>query len=122
MYLIVEWRIYAIDHDSCFNSNSGLSLVSITEDDTILAHKLFNMLFNDRRLEHELIIENLFADFKLFLDICVNKIDNILKDVPENWNLDLGTIREFLLNNLFSMNWIEETNDTFKRFYTINLR
>ena len=109
---------YAIDHDSIFNSNSGLELFQLNEDETILGHNLFKSLFRKRNTNHNEIIEELFEDLKQFINHSVYRLNDILESIPENWNIDKDIKKEFLLKNLFSENWINQTKRTFEMFYS----
>ncbi|MEN6510358.1 MAG: HipA family kinase [Chloroherpetonaceae bacterium] len=108
---------YPIDHELIFNSNSGRELYQINENDTILAHDLFKLLFRKRGVQHKEIIAELLIDFEFNITKCNENIDLILSKIPNDWGLDIVQKRKFLTNNIFSETWIKETKKNFQLFY-----
>lgn len=110
------WFFYPIDHEFILNSNSGQKLVPITEEETLLAHDIFKILFKKSKIDNDLSLHKLFENFKRNVDICFKEFDNVIKDLPDDWSFDIAFF-DYLKENLFDEEWINESINTFKYYF-----
>lgn len=105
---------YAIDHVCIFNTSSlNYGLAQLTEVDSILNSELAKILFGRSR-DLNLIVNNLVEKFYLCTEICQEKLDEILELVPESWELNLSEISAAIQTRLFSKEWKQECENTFR--------
>lgn len=107
---------YAIDHVCIFNSSSlNSGLVQLTPEDSILNSELSKILFGKSR-DLNLVVNNLVEKFYLCAEECEEKLDEILKLVPESWGINLFEISGTIRTQLFSEEWKRECENTFRTF------
>ncbi|MFP4528326.1 MAG: HipA family kinase [Candidatus Kapaibacterium sp.] len=112
----------AIDHDKILNSNSGMPLFLISRDETILKHNLFRALYKKNEIIKYDIFSDIIYEFENIIELCARNIDEILSNVPVDWNLDIKSKRDYLFDNLFDPGWIKAVSKSFKEYCSFYLR
>lgn len=115
------YHFIPIDHEAIFNTNNlplGLNLQ--TESDSLILTSLFKSVVSKRIIKEILTTngDDLRDYFYLCTTNCKNELDNILEEIPHDWNISIDVKRELILKNVFSSKWI---NDVFREFL-INLK
>ena len=62
------------------------------------------------------IMENLVKNFYLCVEECKQRLDEILKLVPNSWNIDIEQIRTRIVHNLFADQWLMQCEANFREF------
>lgn len=113
--LVNDYQLVAIDNEGIFNSRTfNNPIYSLNFNDSILNGGFAQKLFNKKDLTPD-IIENLKTYFYLCAQNCEQSKNNILSNVPENWQIDTALVNEKLLE-IFSDDWKNESFSTFQTF------
>lgn len=112
-----------IDHSFCFNT-SNLNKVPdlISENESILSSPLLSQLFvrtlqanfNEYRLR-------IITEFKRDVSLCHDELNNVLQQLPLDWNSDLDFLRS-RLEYYFSDNWLQECTNQFNTLFHLSLK
>lgn len=123
LYNITAKQFVPIDHAACFNGNNlGKPPYLISSNESILSSP-FLFRFFDRNLHrnfNQLLLE-LKQDFKTKVNLCHEKLHNILSDVPLAWQPDLN----FLITGLesyFTNEWLKSCFDYFTELCILNTK
>lgn len=107
---------YAIDHVNIFNTNSLKNgLYEINEYETILNSELARILFSKNTRTNQ-YIEEVIRNFYLCISECKDNLNEILKKVPNSWNLNVIDLQEQLEKSIFQDAWIKKCEITFRQF------
>lgn len=121
-YSIPEKFYFTVfDHGAIFNSNSlsyGLEL--ITEDESLISTDLFGILFKRTR-NLNLVIDNIIEDFYLCVERCKEELPELIKTIPQEWNLDLVPLETLIERNLFDEDWNKRCITHFRTLLQVNL-
>ena len=113
--LVNDYQLVAIDNEGIFNSRTfNNPIYSLNYNDSILNGVFAQKLFNKKDLTPN-IIEELKTFFYLCVQNCEQSKNNILSNVPENWQIDTASVNGKLLE-IFSNDWKNESFSTFQTF------
>ncbi len=118
LYISIEklYFFYAIDHVNIFNmSFLEYGISDLTEDDSIIKTDFAKLLFSKNKNLMS-IMENLVKNFYLCVEECKQRLDEILKLVPNSWNIDIEQIRTRIVHNLFADQWLMQCEANFREF------
>jgi len=107
-------RFTPIDHDAIFNTgNLDKGLFLLSENETLIDTELALRLFSSTELRKIDFLTNIKNEYYLCISECKKNLDNILHDVPDNWNINTNKYRTLLINNTFNEKWIQDVYDHF---------
>lgn len=108
------YQIVAIDHVTIFNTNSlNYKLEQLTENESIIDTVFCNMLFKRGVKLNEMLTE-LEENFYLCVKECSEKFTKILKEVPNEWNIDVVEREKRIRESLFDEVWSRQTMSYFR--------
>lgn len=122
LYNLTENVFVPIDHAFCFNSAViERNPTIISENESILATPFLNRFFN-RNLQTKSndIRLKIIEDFKYDINICHDKLDEILSEIPHAWNPDTGFLKK-RLQLYFKKQWLKECIAKFTSLYFLNI-
>lgn len=109
-------RFTPIDHDAIFNTgNLDKGLFLLSENETLIDTELSARLFNSRELRKMDYLSKIKNEYYLCISHCRKNLDNILQDVPEDWNINTAIYKTLLNENTFNEKWIEDVFDHFSK-------
>ncbi len=118
-----KMEFIAFDHGAIFNtSNLHNGLYIINDDDTILNTDICKKLFSANKQLTE-NVDMLLKKFYLYIEDCQSKLDEILQEIPETWNIDVIEYKRLMENQLFSKEWTHQCEQAFRKYiqlYIIN--
>lgn len=109
----------AIDHVNIFNTGTlDKGLVCLGHNESILESDITPILFKNSEKTKTAIksIEKLFPDY---VDTCKSNLQNILGDIPKDWNIDIAE-KEKQLQQLFNPDWLQEILKNFRLYIASN--
>lgn len=112
--LAKEYYFTVFDHGAIFNTNAlayGIQLLS--EDESLIKTDLCTILFGKINNLSQ-IVDNIVEDFYLCVIKCEEEIANILNDIPQEWNLNLGNLETLIRNNIFDPRWYNDCENHFR--------
>jgi hypothetical protein len=113
------FHFVAIDHVNIFNTNTlDKGLVCLTEESSILYSDYIPMLFKPSE-KLQLAIAGLENHFRKATHECNKSLKKVLKEVPEEWGIDLDGITS-LMQQLFKNEWKQEIIANFKLYIAKN--
>lgn len=111
------YRLYPIDHEACFNcQNFERGLVSIDYESTLIYTSFFSKLFKPSEFKNKKRLDILKQSLYLCSLKCRDKIDFILNNIPQEWNVNLGEKKSELNQFLLNDKWFEESWNKFLEF------
>ncbi len=120
------YKIVPIDHEYIFNTNSldkEGSPYSINQYDSIIASDFFKSLFpKHNKKKIVTFAEQISNNLSNYVINCKNNIENIINDVPTDWNIDTDFIKSKLHQRIFNPEWQHQTVKTFNEFIPIALK
>lgn len=104
-----------------FNTGSlKRGLYTLNEYDTILNADLIRVLFRKKdKLNGS--VDSIVENFYLCINKCERKLDEILEEIPDEWQLSYANPREILKQQIFSQKWKEKCVKCFRDFVQILL-
>ena len=116
-----EIYFWVFDHGEIFNSNSiQHGTYTITEDESIIKTELANILFKKGQKLTE-TVDNLVENFYLCISECEKNLVQILNLIPAEWGIDINELEKNIRKELFTKEWLEECEQTFRSFIQINI-
>lgn len=117
-----KFYIHAIDHAACFNSgNAGqYPLTPLTQEDSVLSTDVCRLLYAHSAVgerESELVL----ASFRQLITRCRNALPQILALVPQSWGINVDDRQSWLIQNLFSEPWLNQTEADFREYVQLFL-
>lgn len=116
-----EYYFNVFDHGAIFNSNTlnyGLQL--ITDDESLICTELAKILFGKINKLSQ-IVDEIVEDFYLCVEMCENDLDNILADIPLEWQLNIVNLEVHLRKELFNNEWYENCENHFRTLIQANI-
>ena len=110
-------RIVPIDHQYIFNSSSlhnGISTISFY--DSILYSPIIKSFLKKSDLKDKKLLDRIEKKYFNCIKICKNELDVIIKNVPENWNIEGKKTKVLIESQIFDDDWINNTWKTFINF------
>ena len=99
-------RFIPIDHDQVFNTgNLNYGLVLLTQDESLLFTDLAKNLFTVKELREGDLLNEIREDYYICTSKCERNVQEILNEIPEEWNLDRDSMENSLLTYLFNNKW-----------------
>lgn len=117
------YRIIPIDHEYIFNSNSPeKDLYPLNEGDSLISTNFFLSLFPKQNRKNIVkLAQQIIEEFKENLVICHENVEQILDNIPDEWNIDVDA-RRGQLTQIFSSNWHSKSIDTFNSFIQLTYK
>lgn len=110
------YNIVAIDHVNIFNSSTlKYGLCQLSEDESIISTDYVKMLFKRGDKLNELT-NSLEKSFYVCVRKCLKNLPIILKNIPEDWNINIEELERLIKNQLFSKDWQSQTIQSFRLF------
>ncbi len=111
------YRLYAIDHEACFNhQNFERGLVSIDYESSLIYSSFFSKLFRPSEFKNQAALTSLRQSLYICSLSCKEKIAITLKNIPQEWNVDIvekeAELNKYLLND----EWFRDSWSTFLTF------
>lgn len=97
-----------------FNGNSEKNLYQLNDHDSILQNDFFVLNLKKTKFDREFFC-NFFSKIDLNIKRSHKYTENLLKEIPKDWNIDKIEQMDFLSDNIFSKYWISETKENFKK-------
>jgi hypothetical protein len=111
----------AIDHEKIFNTGDlTRPIYEQTHEDSILYSNLAHRLFKKSAATGQLI-NDICASLHNNCTTCNENIEEIARDIPDEWGVDKDQLTDRLHRNIFSDAWIASVNDTFRNFMSLTL-
>ncbi len=102
-------RFVPIDHEAIFNTgNLDKGLELLTEEDSIITTGITKSLFSRKELLDRKYLEDLQNECYICIQECEQNINNFLKEVPFQWNIDISVIKRLMYAHLFHDQWIKQ--------------
>ena len=112
-----EYLLFPIDHVAIFNQHGFKhELTELTYDESIINSALFSKIVNDRDLPRKLALRRMKESLYLCSQICSNSLNEILKDIPLEWQINTTEIKQKLLDLCFSGEWFEKCWEVFVQY------
>jgi hypothetical protein len=106
----------AMDHEKIFNSSDlGRGIFELNYEDSLFYSKLFHRLLKKSNRSYELI-DSVSASLQSKIEKCNHRIDEILKEIPQEWNIDQQLLKNKLEDNIFTEEWVLKVERTFRAF------
>jgi len=108
-----QYKIYAIDHENCFNSNSlENELELISENESIINTEFYVNIFNkNKSLQTD--IKKIIDIFEKITEICNNNLDLYFSHLPDNWQINKAFKKQLLQDKIFNSDWKKQVINTF---------
>jgi hypothetical protein len=104
-----EILLYPIDHIAIFNQHElKRPLTELTFDESIINSSLFNKIVNDRDLPRQLVLRDMKKNLYLCILACTQALDDIIENIPTEWQIDKAKIKQILLDLCFNSQWFEK--------------
>lgn len=116
-----EYYFNVFDHGAIFNTstlNYGLQL--ITDDESLICTEFAKILFGKINNLSQ-IVDNIVEDFYLCVEICENNLNNILADIPKEWQLNIVNLEALLRDQLFNNEWYNNCENHFRALVQANI-
>ena len=123
MYDVVRSRLVSIDYGCILNTATfEYPLSQLTSTDTILWSDLFRHLAQGRENSTvQTIADRLRVVFRESIQRACAKVNQIIDDMPEEWNVPQGIVKE-KLHQLFDERWTAEVWNNFMECLNDNTR
>ncbi len=120
LYDIKSNLFVPIDHVCCFNSNSlDKEAYPISDNESLLSSPFLSRFFSRPLQQNRKQIRlKITKEFKLDVNRCHEKLDDILSQTPLDWKPDIDFLRQRLLF-FFSEPWISQCLNNFNRLFEI---
>jgi len=114
-------KLIPIDHEAVFNtSNLHLGLYPISYEASILSSEIVHRMLKNYASNQQ-FVNNLENYLYLCVKVCLENLDNILYNSPNEWNIDKQKIKELLIQHIFNKEWSLICWKTFREFLQIRL-
>ena len=102
------------DHGAIFNTNTlRLGIQLLTEDESLINTDLCKILFG-RINNMSQIVDNIVEDFYLCVVKCEEELEDIINDIPPEWQLDLNNLENLIRDNIFNPEWHNDCENHFR--------
>ncbi len=110
-------RFVPIDHEMIFNTGSidrGLELIS--REESLLDTPMTNNLFSKKELRKIDYLPKVQEEYYFCIRKCEEELNQILKEVPDDWLVNIEKEKNTLLQELFNKDWIDTVFAEFSLF------
>lgn len=117
-------QVMAIDHEKCFNSgiiDPNRPIYQLTGDESILTTEIIPLLFR-QGIELDTIIDSILDEFPVLVAECQAQMAQLMQHIPPSWGINTERLEEFLNNNIFAQEWIDETSPNFRQYIADSFR
>lgn len=105
-----------------FNGNPfHLNNYDAKYEDSLLSSFLPLLLFSKKELTDTKILSELQSFFEENVLQCQQNLPKIVKNIPEEWQLDARLYQNAIANNLFNDKWIKKSWNDFVDFYHLTI-
>lgn len=109
-----------IDHETIFNTcNLNIPICELTYEDSIISSPLFKKLFTDNELGKN-SLEEVKENFFIKVQRCKLRVNEIIDQLPSDWNININVLETKLINEILDNNWIEGSFKLFLEFLQRN--
>lgn len=99
--------IRVMDHEGIFNMlDLDRELPLLKLDDTLLTHPAMRALLGKDFNKEATLVQQLVADLYLWAEACEQHTNEILSDLPADWQIDPATFESLLKRQIFSEEWL----------------
>lgn len=106
----------AIDHEKIFNTSIlERKIYELAYEDSMLYSGLYHRLL-PKSQKTFLLIEEIVASLRPCIQRCYDQLDQILEELPSQWNFPIDTMKSRLDRNIFTKHWIASTEQNFREF------
>ncbi len=117
-----EFYFTVFDHDAIFNTNNlHRGVYQINDFESLINTQLANILFT-RGQNLVNVVNNLIKKFYICTRDCKDNIDDIIAFIPLEWGIDKEQLKEDLLENLFTEEWLNACETTFRTLVQMNIK
>lgn len=121
MYDVAEGQFVSIDYGCIFNTATfDYPMSQLTSTDTILWSDLFEHLKQNQEKSSICLLEQLKDEYDSFIKQCSCLKSEIIDEIPQEWNVPQGIIKE-KIDQLFDDKWTEEVWNNFKECLNENI-
>jgi hypothetical protein len=116
-----KYYFNVFDHGAIFNTSSlrhGIQL--ITENESLVTSELATILFGNVN-NLTVIVDEIVQDFYLCVQQCELDLNNIMLNIPIEWNYNVAEFETLLRNNIFNNDWYNQCELHFRELVQINL-
>lgn len=110
----------AIDHEKIFNSGTLFGQIyALTYEDSLFYSLLFHRLFPNRNSNNLKLFDEIGSSLQINVSNCQRHLASIVDGIPEEWSYTKDEIYKNLSDRIFSKNWIEEVEKTYREFISL---
>lgn len=125
LFVTVEddgFHFVVFDHEAIFNTgNLDKGLCTLTEEDSILSSPLVLKLLSRKQLADRNYLDSLKKKWYVAIEVCMQNVQTILQQVPNEWNINRNQKQKLLNQHLFNDAWFEECYHKFLELIQLNL-
>jgi hypothetical protein len=113
-----QYYLHAIDHEACFNHGilEERKLALLTLEDSLIYSELHSKLFAGKFSLKHTNIDALKENYYICVHRCKSELQEILSQVPQEWNIDIANEKIKLEKYVLTEEWF---NDTWNNFIQI---
>lgn len=110
-----QYNLVPIDGGAVFHTgNQDKENYTLSIDESLISSPLSKSLINTKGYFTEALINSLKENYYFCIKSCRDSLQELIENVPYQWQINKRTEYNNLNNFLFKNNWIEECWNTFK--------
>ena len=118
-----ENRFVPIDHDAIFNTgNLNLGIALLSENETLIYTELTKRLFCSEELRNSEFMKNIKKEYYICISECKRNVENILRTIPVDWNVNINDYLNLFDKYLFNKKWIDESFNHFQSLIQLQFK
>ncbi len=110
-----------IDHEKIFNSGNPITtrLISLTYEDSLFYSHLFQRLFINRQDATVGLFLEVASSLDSLCSLISSNLEAIVAGVPEEWDFQKSLLKESLMDQLLTPEWLKEVKSTFLQYASL---